>query len=137
MIKNLFGFLKWIGPECRKSSKNSKKLEHFLFTFSIAICSGEGGGDNVVFAIWSLEKTLLAIVLAVASASLRIAWYVSQSWRENVSFLRRSQIMFPLRLHVLFPVRFFSCSGHCIKRLKSYYTLTGLTREPGCSVLKA
>ena len=26
MIKNLFGFLKWIEPECRKSSKNSKKL---------------------------------------------------------------------------------------------------------------
>ena len=45
--------------------------------------------------------------------------------------------MFPLCLHVLFPVRFLACFGHCIKRLKSCYTLTGLTREPGFPVLKA
>ena len=49
---------------------------------------------------------------------------VLQSWRENVSFLCRSQIMFPLCLHVLFPARFFGLFWplHC---------------EPGFPVLKA
>lgn len=47
MTKNLFGFWKWIGPECRKSSKNSKKLEQFFLLSQLPFALGRAGGGNV------------------------------------------------------------------------------------------